>query len=106
MDQYDKEMNFFGFVISKGTVIMTKKSIIIIIIIQVDIDNGIVQITLTNPGGLLKGIKYGGIDNLLELHNQDLNGGYFILCPPFSFVFFIQFLYISLMKIKYFYGWR
>lgn len=43
--------------------------------LQVVIDNGIVQVTLSNPGGILKGIQYGGIDNLLELHNQDLNGG-------------------------------
>lgn len=46
---------------------------------HVYIDNGIVQITLTNPGGLLRGIKFGGIDNLLELHNRDLNGGFWDL---------------------------
>lgn len=46
---------------------------------HVNIDNGIVQITLTNPGGLLRGIKFGGIDNLLELHNRDLNGGFWDL---------------------------
>ncbi|CAK9177746.1 unnamed protein product [Ilex paraguariensis] len=40
------------------------------------IGNGVLQITLTNPGGILRGIEYGGIDNLLELHNKDLNGGY------------------------------
>ncbi|CAK9186564.1 unnamed protein product [Ilex paraguariensis] len=39
------------------------------------IGNGVLQITLTNPGGILRGIEYGGIDNLLELHNKDLNGG-------------------------------
>lgn len=43
---------------------------------QVVIDNGLLQLTLSNPGGLIRGIQYNGIDNLLELHNQDLNGGY------------------------------
>ncbi|KAL3514296.1 hypothetical protein ACH5RR_027013 [Cinchona calisaya] len=46
---------------------------------HVVIDNGIVQVTLSNPGGILKAIQYGGIDNLLELHNQDLNGGFWDL---------------------------
>lgn len=44
--------------------------------LQVVIDNGILQLTLTNPGGIIRGIKYNGIDNLLELNNKDLNGGY------------------------------
>nr|XP_027089915.1 probable rhamnogalacturonate lyase B isoform X4 [Coffea arabica] len=43
------------------------------------IDNGIVKVTLSNPGGLLRGIEYGGIDNVLELNNQDLNGGFWDL---------------------------
>ncbi|KAM7518485.1 hypothetical protein LguiB_017447 [Lonicera macranthoides] len=43
---------------------------------HVVMDNGILQITLTKPGGILTVIQYNGIDNLLELHNKDLNGGY------------------------------
>ncbi|KAL3845377.1 hypothetical protein ACJIZ3_002780 [Penstemon smallii] len=43
------------------------------------IDNGVVQLTLTNPGGIVRGIRYSGIDNLLELHNKDLNGGFWDL---------------------------
>ncbi|XP_057794196.1 probable rhamnogalacturonate lyase B isoform X2 [Salvia miltiorrhiza] len=43
------------------------------------IDNGLVQLSLSNPGGLIRGIQYNGIDNLLELHNQDLNGGFYDL---------------------------
>lgn len=43
------------------------------------IDNGILQITLSNPGGILTGIQYNGLDNLLELHNEDLNGGFWDL---------------------------
>ncbi|CAI9116110.1 OLC1v1017178C1 [Oldenlandia corymbosa var. corymbosa] len=46
---------------------------------HVVIDNGIVEVTLSNPGGILKQIKYGGIDNLLELNNKDLNGGFWDL---------------------------
>ncbi|KAM7514480.1 hypothetical protein LguiA_004063 [Lonicera macranthoides] len=46
---------------------------------QVVIDNGILQITLTKPGGILTVIQYKGIDNLLELHNKDLNGGFWDL---------------------------
>ncbi|CAI9116111.1 OLC1v1017179C1 [Oldenlandia corymbosa var. corymbosa] len=42
---------------------------------HVVIDNGIVEVTLSNPGGVLKQIKYGGIDNLLELNYKDLKGG-------------------------------
>lgn len=49
---------------------------LIIPIFQVVIDNGLLQLTLSNPGGLIRGIQYNGMDNLLELHNQDLNGGY------------------------------
>lgn len=40
------------------------------------VDNGVLQITLTNPGGNLTRIQYGGIDNVLETQNKDLNGGY------------------------------
>ncbi|CAK9186567.1 unnamed protein product [Ilex paraguariensis] len=36
---------------------------------QVVIDNGILQLTLTNPGGNVTGIQYNGIDNLLELRS-------------------------------------
>ncbi|KAL8490390.1 hypothetical protein ACS0TY_026048 [Phlomoides rotata] len=43
------------------------------------LDNGVLQLTLSNPGGIVKGIRYNGIDNLLELHNEDLNGGFWDL---------------------------
>lgn len=39
------------------------------------LDNGIVQVTLTKPGGIVTCIKYGGIDNLLETHNKETNRG-------------------------------
>ncbi|XP_042471341.1 uncharacterized protein LOC122053383 isoform X2 [Zingiber officinale] len=43
------------------------------------IDNGILQLTLTNPGGLITGIRYNGIDNLLEVINKEGNRGYWDL---------------------------
>lgn len=48
------------------------------------VDNGIFQLRLTNPGGTIVGIQYGGIDNLLELNNPSLNGGF----VPFHSFFF------------------
>ncbi|KAK2981042.1 hypothetical protein RJ640_005934 [Escallonia rubra] len=38
------------------------------------------------PGGILIGVQYNGIDNVLELHNKDLNGGFWDLnwSPPGS----------------------
>ncbi|XP_019237627.1 PREDICTED: probable rhamnogalacturonate lyase B isoform X3 [Nicotiana attenuata] len=46
---------------------------------QVVIDNGVFQLRLTNPGGKIIGIQYNGVDNLLELNNQSLNGGFWDL---------------------------
>lgn len=46
---------------------------------QVVIDNGIFQLRLTNPGGKIIGIQYNGIENLLELNNPILNGGFWDL---------------------------
>ncbi|PON97078.1 Rhamnogalacturonate lyase [Trema orientale] len=39
-------------------------------------DNGLVEITFSNPGGDVIGIKYNGINNLLEIHNKRNNRGY------------------------------
>ncbi|KAI4388108.1 hypothetical protein MLD38_000469 [Melastoma candidum] len=43
---------------------------------QVVMDNGIVHVTLSSPGGEVIGIKYKGMDNLLEGHNKITNRGY------------------------------
>ncbi|KAM1052977.1 hypothetical protein FF1_000503 [Malus domestica] len=43
---------------------------------QVVMDNGIVRLTFSYPGGDVIGIKYKGIDNLLEIKNQENNRGY------------------------------
>ncbi|XP_052202154.1 uncharacterized protein LOC127807948 [Diospyros lotus] len=43
---------------------------------HVVIDNGILQVTLSNPEGIITGIQYNGIDNLLEICNNESNRGY------------------------------
>ncbi|PQQ03012.1 putative rhamnogalacturonate lyase B [Prunus yedoensis var. nudiflora] len=46
---------------------------------QVVLNNGLVQLTFSYPGGDVIGIKYKGIDNLLEIKNQPSNRGYWDL---------------------------
>lgn len=51
---------------------------------HVVLDNGILQVTLSKPGGIVTGIRYNGIDNLLEFRNKETNRGYWDLMwnPP------------------------
>lgn len=44
-------------------------------LLQVVIDNGILQVTLSNPDGIVTGIRYNGVDNLLEVLNKEDNRG-------------------------------
>ncbi|KAJ6735468.1 RHAMNOGALACTURONATE LYASE FAMILY PROTEIN [Salix purpurea] len=46
---------------------------------HVVMDNGTVQVTLSKPAGLVTGIRYDGIDNLLEVLNRETNRGYWDL---------------------------
>lgn len=39
-------------------------------------DNGIVQVTLSKPDGIVTGIQYNGIDNVLEVQNEEEIRGY------------------------------
>ncbi|KAF3439170.1 hypothetical protein FNV43_RR17445 [Rhamnella rubrinervis] len=43
---------------------------------QVAMDNGLVRVIFSNPGGDVIGIKYNGIDNLLAINNEESNRGY------------------------------
>ncbi|XP_030480574.2 rhamnogalacturonate lyase B isoform X2 [Cannabis sativa] len=45
----------------------------------VEMDNGILQVTLLKPAGSVTGIKYNGVDNLLEALNGEFNRGYWDL---------------------------
>ena len=53
-------------------------------------DNGILQVTLSNPDGIVTGIRYSGIDNLLEVLNDESNRGYNTFCL-FLFFFFVSY---------------
>lgn len=43
------------------------------------LNNGIVQVVISKPGGIITGIRYGGLDNLLEVLNKETNRGYWDL---------------------------
>ncbi|XP_068655984.1 uncharacterized protein [Aristolochia californica] len=43
---------------------------------HVVIDNGIFQLTLSKPDGIVTGIQYNGVDNLMEVLNEEANRGY------------------------------
>ncbi|KAF6150992.1 hypothetical protein GIB67_016470 [Kingdonia uniflora] len=51
----------------------------IIIYLQIVMDNGLVKVTLSNPGGMVTGVQYNGIENLLEFQNEEENRGYWDL---------------------------
>lgn len=46
---------------------------------KIILDNGILQVTISKPGGIVTGIQYGGLDNLLETSNKESNRGYWDL---------------------------
>ncbi|XP_019057346.1 PREDICTED: uncharacterized protein LOC109116423 isoform X1 [Tarenaya hassleriana] len=46
---------------------------------HVVMDNGILQVTISKPDGMITGICYNGIKNLLETHNEESHRGYRLL---------------------------
>lgn len=44
--------------------------------VQVIIKNDIFELTLSNPDGIVTGVRYNGVDNLMEILNKEDNRGY------------------------------
>lgn len=56
-------------------------------------DNGIAQVTLSKPDGIVTGIRYNRVENLLEVLNKESNRGYMMSnCFLSLFLFFMIFL--------------
>ncbi|KAL7085417.1 hypothetical protein ACP275_14G280900 [Erythranthe tilingii] len=53
---------------------------------HVVLENGILKVTISKPGGIVTSIEYNNIDNLLEVSNDESNRGYWDLVwsPPGS----------------------
>lgn len=46
---------------------------------QVIMDNGFLQATISKPAGYVTGIKYNGIDNILDTVNPEDDRGYLLV---------------------------
>ena len=44
--------------------------------VQVLIKNDFFELTLSNPDGIVTGVRYNGVDNLMEILNKEDNRGY------------------------------
>lgn len=64
--------------------------------VQVVMENGILKVTLSNPGGIVTGIQYNDIDNLLEVLNDESNRGYIYI-----YIYFTK-SYIHFHKLRNF----
>ena len=53
---------------------------------QVEIKNGIFEVTLSNPDGIVTGVRYNGVDNLMEILNKEDKRGY--LPDNFAYAFY------------------
>ncbi|OWM85559.1 hypothetical protein CDL15_Pgr028982 [Punica granatum] len=63
----------FLYTMAKKAVTLTTKGRYVVL------NNGIVQLTILKPQGFLTGIKYGGMDNLLDLKSDESSRGYWDL---------------------------
>lgn len=43
--------------------------------LQVILDNGLLMVTISNPQGYVSGIKYGNMDNLLDVKSSESKRG-------------------------------
>lgn len=66
-------------------------------------DNGIVQVTLSKPDGIVTGIRYNGVDNLLEVLNKETNRGYVLWF--YVLVIDYRLFYLSFFFVKWPSGW-
>jgi hypothetical protein len=53
--------------------------------VQVVIKNDIFELTLSNPDGIVTGVRYNGVDNLMEILNKEDNRGYLFYSAPYHF---------------------
>lgn len=66
---------------------------------QVVMDNGILLVNLSKPEGMVVGIQYQGIDNLLEVLQDETNRGYLLLATV-SCHDIILFIYLFILESK------
>ncbi|XP_060673019.1 probable rhamnogalacturonate lyase B isoform X1 [Ziziphus jujuba] len=64
---------------NKGVIMSTEGVRLTVQSDYVTVDNGILEVTLSNPDGNITNIKYNGIDNLLEDGNDEDNRGFVML---------------------------
>jgi hypothetical protein len=49
---------------------------VVTVYVQVLIKNDIFELTLSKPDGIVTGVRYNGVDNLMEILNKEDNRGY------------------------------
>jgi hypothetical protein len=78
---------------------------VLILGVQVEIKNGIFELTLSNPDGIVTGVRYNGVDNLMEILNKEDNRGYggtnFLLLFFFALFFYcLHFCHLLYSSIR------